>query len=358
QLVGNHALMADIFRQLSSACVVVAQDLSVIHANKSARVTFSKTARRGSEFEFSDLPPALGGKVYQVLKTGTAIAPFKYQPEDTPNAIFNVSIVPFQKTGSVLPVSALLMAEDLSQSEQLRKLELEAANLRLVSTMADRLAHEIGNALVPLSTHQQLLKERYKDPEFRATLEEAMADSVKRVTRLINQMRFLARDSAASMEAFPMERLIEDAFEEAKKHQAAKVSKLDYKNGAKPIIITGDRTALKHALSEVMLNALQANPSDPRIGVAIHAEGNGAGPADVQIEIQDNGSGFKAEASEKIPTPFFTTRNVGLGLGLTVSRKIIERHHGKLEIVTSKPGTSGLVRITLPVSPGEGFHIN
>lgn len=358
QLAGNHAMMADIFRQLSSACVIVGQDLTVLHANKSARVTFGKTARRGTEFEFSDLPPALGSKIYQVLKTGTAIAPFRYQPEDTPGAHFNVSIVPFQKAGSSMTGSALLMAEDLTQTEQLRKLEMEAANLRLVSTMADRLAHEIGNALVPLSTHQQLLRERYKDPEFRATLEEAMSDSVKRVTRLINQMRFLARDSAASMEAFPMERLIEDAFEEAKKHQTTKVSKLDYKNGNKPIIITGDRTALKHALSEVMLNALQANPNDPRIGIAVHAEGNGSGHADVQIEIQDNGSGFKAENSEKIPTPFFTTRNVGLGLGLTVSRKIIERHNGKLEIVTSKPGASGVVRITLPVVPADGFHIN
>ncbi len=358
QLAANHEMMADIFRQLSGACLVVRQDLTIIHANKAARSCFSKSARRTGNLEFSDLPPALGSKVYQVLKTGTAIATFKYQPEDSPNAIFSVSVVPFQKQGSVLPASALLMAEDLTQSEQLRKLEIEAANLRLVTTMADRLAHEIGNALVPLSTHQQLLKERYKDPEFRATLEIAMADGIKRVSRLINQMRFLARDSAASIEAFPMEGFIADAFEEAQKHQPAKTSKLEYKNGTKPIIVTGDRTALKHALSEVMLNALQANPSDPKIGVAIHAESNGAGPQDVQIEIQDNGAGFKADAGEKIPTPFFTTRNVGLGLGLTVSRKIIERHHGKLEIVTPKNGASGLVRITLPLAPAEGFHIN
>jgi len=324
QLAANHAMMADIFRQLNGSCLVIGQDLVIVHANKAARNAFSKSGRRGGELEFSDLPPALGGKVYQVLKTGTAMAPFKYQPEDSPNAVFNVSIVPFQKQGSALPASALLMADDLTQSEQLRKLEIEAANLRLVTTMADRLAHEIGNALVPLSTHQQLLKERYKDPEFRATLEVAMADGIKRVSRLINQMRFLARDSVAAFEAFPMERLIEDAFEEAQKHQAAKSSKLEYKNGAQPIIVTGDRTALKHALSEVMLNALQANPTDPKIGINVHADANSAGQQDVQIEIQDNGAGFKADSSQKIATPFFTTRNVGLGLGLTVSRKIIE----------------------------------
>jgi signal transduction histidine kinase/DNA-binding response OmpR family regulator len=355
QLAANHEMMADVFRQLSSACVVVGQNLTILHANKTARGYFGKAGARGADIEFSDLPTALGGKVFQVLKTGTAIAPFRYQPEDSPGSVYNVSIVPFQKQGATLPASALLMAEDLTQSEQLKKLELEAANLRLVTTMADRLAHEIGNALVPLSTHQQLLKERYKDPEFRATLETAMADSVKRVTRLINQMRFLSRDSSASIETFPMSGLIEDAYQEAQKHQAAKVPRLDYKNGTEPIIVEGDRAALKHAFSEIILNALQANPADPKIGVRVHAEKNGSDHKDVQIEIQDNGAGFTSEAGQKVPTPFFTTRNVGLGLGLTVSRKIIETHHGKLEIVSPKAGQSGLVRVTLPLTSGDAI---
>ena len=262
--------------------------------------------------------------------------------------------MPFQKQDSVLPASALLMVEDLTQAEQLQKLEVEAANLRLVTTMADRLAHEIGNALVPLSTHQQLLKERYKDPEFRATLDTALSEGVKRVSRLINQMRFLSRDSAGATESFAMEGLIEDAYAEAQKHQTTKMPKLDYKNGTQPIFVQGDRAALKHALSEVILNALQANPADPRIGVRVQADsGTGLDHKDVQIEIQDNGSGFTSEAGQKVPTPFFTTRNVGLGLGLTVSRKIIETHHGKLEIVNPKSGGSGLVRITLPQAVGK-----
>jgi signal transduction histidine kinase len=338
---------------LSTACVVISRDLVILHANKAARSYFARAGSRSGDLEFSDLPQALGSKVYQVLKTGAAIAPFRYKPEDAPATAYNVSVVPFQKRDSVLPASALLMVEDLTQSEQLQKLEIETANLRLVNTIADRLTHEIGNALVPLSTHQQLLKERYKDAEFRASLEGALAEGVKRISRLINQMRFLARDASIASEAFPMEPLIQEAYQEAQKHQATKVPRLDYENGIHPIIITGDRAALKHALSEVLLNALQANPSDPRIAVRAHAESNGLGPTGVRIEIQDNGSGFASEAGQKIPTPFFTTRNVGLGLGLTVSRKIIETHHGKLEIIASKTGHSGVVRITLPLAAPE-----
>jgi len=348
QLSGSHTMMAEILRELSSACVVVNRDLAVLHANKTARRFFGVSNQRSGEMEFSDLPQIVGTKVYQVLKTGTAIPTFKLEPE--PGTVYNVTIVPFQRQNASQPASALLMVEDLTQSEQLRRLEVEAANLRLVRTMADRLAHEVGNAMVPLSTHQQLLADKYKDPEFRASLDVALADGVKRVTRLINQMRFLARDSLISHEAFPMNPLIEEAYQEARKHQPVKAAQFKYEDEAKPIVMTGDRAALKHALTEVLLNALQANPTDPKIGVRLHADSNGNGIIhDLQIEVQDNGSGFTPEAAQKAPSPFFTTRNVGLGLGLTVSRKIIETHHGKLEILPRKSGQSGIVRISLPV---------
>ncbi len=348
QLGGNHEMMAGILRELNNACVVVNRDLAVLHSNKTARRFFTVSNRRTGELEFSDLPQAIGAKVYQVLKTGTAVPSFKYEPEAAPGTIYSVSIVPFQRQNSAQPASALLMVEDLTQSEQLRRLEVETANLRLIRTMADRLAHEVGNAMVPLSTHQQLLADKYKDPEFRSSLDAALADGVKRVTRLINQMRFLARDSVLTQEAFPMTPLIDEAYQEARKHQPVKTAEFKYEDESRPFVVTGDRAALKHALTEVILNALQANPSNPKIGVRMHEHANGTGQK-LEIEVQDNGTGFTSEAAQNAPSPFFTTRNVGLGLGLTVSRKIIETHHGKLEIIAPKSGQSGIIRISLPV---------
>lgn len=349
QLVANHEMMAEILRELSSGCVVISKDLRVLHANKAARRYFGRAERRSGDMEFSDLPQALGSKVYQVLKTGSAISSFNYEPEDSPGTIYRINIVPFQREQAGLPASALMMAEDLSQSEQLRRLEIETANLRLIKNMAERLTHEIGNAMVPLSTHQQLLADKWKDPEFRSSLDLALADGVKRVSRLINQMRFLARDSLATSETFPVAPLIEEAYQEACKYQPAKSAQLHYDNEDKPIIVNGDRAALKYALTEIMLNALQANPTDPKIGVSLHTDPNGSGLKALKIEVEDNGSGFTAEAIQHAPAPFFTTRNVGLGLGLTVTRKIVETHHGKLEIVPPKTGSSGIVRISLPL---------
>jgi signal transduction histidine kinase/DNA-binding NarL/FixJ family response regulator len=350
QLAENHGLLTNILRELSSACVLVSRDLTILHANKTARSYFGKAGRRSGELEFADLPMVLGSKVFQVLKTGTAIATFRYQPPDQPNVIYQVTIMPFQAQSSGLPTSVLLVVEDQTQSEHLKRLEIEAANLRLVRTMADRLAHEVGNALVPLSTHQQLLSDKFRDPEFRTSLDHALADSVKRISRLINQMRFLAREGAANRESMPLSDLIVEAFQDAQKHQQAKASKLKQEGATEqPIIVAGDHAALRHAFSEVFLNALQANPSDPRIAVKSLMDTDGAGSRWVHIEVEDNGAGFTPEALKKVPEPFYTTRNVGLGLGLTVSRKIIETHHGRLSILPPQEGHMSVVRISLPL---------
>jgi nitrogen-specific signal transduction histidine kinase/CheY-like chemotaxis protein len=349
QLAANHEMMTNILRELTSACVVVSRDLDVLHANRAARNLFQKTGRHSGSLEFSDLPQALGSKVYQVLKSGAAIATFKYQPADLPQGLYHATVVPFIPQGAATPASALLVVEDHTQAEQFRKLEVEAANLRLVKSMADRLAHEVGNALVPLSTHQQLLAEKFKDPEFRSSLDLALSETVKRVSRLTNQMRYLARDTALNKEAVPLSQLVDEAFKEAHKFQPAKATKLDFSDSSHPIILMGDRAALKYALTEVMLNALQANPADAKVAVKTHIDSDSQGAGWVHIDITDNGSGFSAEAAQRVPTPFFTTRTVGLGLGLCVTRRILETHQGRLSVLSSSAGQPGTVRVSLPL---------
>jgi signal transduction histidine kinase/CheY-like chemotaxis protein len=352
QLSENHEMMTDVLRELSSACIVVGRDLKVLHANKAARRHFGHKNKQTGGLEFSDLPQSLGAKIYQVLKTGAVMGPYRYEPESSPGTIYSISVVPFQRANSTVPISALLTADDLTQAEQLRNLEAEAANLRLIRSMADRMAHEIGNAMVPLSTHQQLLVEKYKDKEFRESLDHALADGVKRVSRLVSQMRFLAREGHIEQETVSVGELVNESYHEARKHLPVENAQLQIEDGGKPIVITGDHAALRHALAEIFLNALQANPKEPKILVRLRMVAGDDGKQNLEIEVQDNGAGFTAEAAEKVPAPFFTTRAVGLGLGLTVSEKIIETHDGKLEIVPPQSGQHGIVRVLLPVDSG------
>jgi len=158
-------------------------------------------------------------------------------------------------------------------------------------------------------------------------------------------MRFLAREGQFEQETFALGKLVEDAYQEANRHQATSGAQLKFDTASQPLTVVGDRAALKHALSEIMLNALQSNPQNSKIDVTCKTAGSN-GDRSLTIEVQDNGGGFSAETAKKVPAPFFTTRNVGLGLGLAVSQRIIETHHGKLEIVPSK---TGVVRVSLPL---------
>lgn len=348
QLSASHAMMTSVLRELNSACVVLNRDLRVLHANKMARKLFGSGTGSKAELEFADLPQVLGAKAYQVLRSGAGLAPFQYQPEEAPGTVYQVNLVPLQAADAE-GGAVLLVVDDHTQREQLQRLEVEAANLRLIKSMADRLAHEVGNAMVPLSTHQQLLVEKYRDPEFRASLDQALAEGVKRVNRLINQMRYLARDSITTPEPVAINSLIEDAYQEARKYHPGKAAQLKFDHAGAPVVVQGDRAALRYALTELLLNALQANPTDPKIGVRLEAGLNGGGKPGLHIEIQDNGAGFTPEALQKGVAPFYGTRNVGLGLGLTVTQKILETHHGRLELMPPANGGKGVVRVSLPL---------
>ncbi len=352
QLVVNYAMVGDILSHLGSGAVVFGADMSTLHANAAARRIFLPVASSRQTLEFADLPQQLGSMVYTVLKTGVAVPVFKQTFGSAEDRIFSVEIVPFRAANQG-PQGALLLLEDVTDHERAKRLETEASNLRLVKSMAEHLAHEIGNALVPISTHQQLLKDQISDPEFQESLNTALANGVKRISRLANQMVFLAREWQGDFgDDVSIGDLIVDAFHEAHTfHPGKKIAQLSFNKKAAPWKLKADSKALRHAFSEIMLNALQANPENPVVAIDLQETKNGL--PSLKVEVRDSGKGFTAETARRAPEPFFSTRNVGLGIGLTVSRRIIESHHGSIEIAATNEGGAGVVRVSLPLASVE-----
>jgi signal transduction histidine kinase/DNA-binding NarL/FixJ family response regulator len=349
QLVASQQMIADILAHLGSGCVVVSGNLSTLHANPSAVRYFLHDQQDKRQLEFSDLPQAIGSMVFTAIKSGMGVPPFHFQFPHAPELHYRIGIMPFRFMGAQAPSAALLIIEDITEHMRAQRLEIETSNLRLVKSMAEHLAHEIGNSLVPLSTHQQLLKDSIGDPEFQDSLSVALTDGVKRISRLSNQMVFLAREWQGEFtDAVKISDIIVEAFHEAHTfHPGRKLAQLSFgKNEAPPWKITGDSKALRHAFTEIILNALQANPDDPNVEVDFREAPHGA--PGFQVEVRDSGKGFSQEIAQRAPEPFFSTRGVGLGLGLTVSRKIIESHHGKIEIPAAFAGGRGVVRVLLP----------
>ena len=147
--------------------------------------------------------------------------------------------------------------------------------------------------------------------------------------------------------------LIYDAFRQAQASSPGKTARLDFKPADKSLTMQGEKKALQHAVFEVMLNALQANPEDPRVSVEVQEQG-GNGNRSLAIEIGDAGPGFTEDSARQAGQPFYSTKNVGLGLGLTVSRRIFENHRGNLQIVTGSDAKRGLVRLSCPLEGAMG----
>ncbi len=349
RLAANEAMVTDILSHLGSGCVVIGANLGTLHANAAAKAILLKDRPGKQQLEFADLPQQLGSVIFTALKTGVGCPPLHYQFPHAPLQTFTIEVRPFRATEAAGGQAALVRIEDVTEHERAQKLDIEASNLRLVKSMAEHLAHEIGNSLVPLSTHQQLIKESIGDPEFQESLSNAMAGSVRRISRLANQMAFLAREWQADFnDSVLVADLIVEAFHDAHTfHPGKKVAQLSFNKDVAPWRIPGDRAALKHAFSEIILNALQANPEDPNVSVKLREEKGGEHRLDV--EVRDTGKGFSSDGAQRAAEPFYSTRMVGLGIGLTVSRKIIESHHGTIEISPSPTGESGLVRVSLPL---------
>ncbi len=344
----NNRLMTSVLKHLNSACIVVDRELRVLHSNEMAATMFGKLIK------FADLPQNVGSKIFEVLNSGVRVENFRHEMTSPTRRILHINITPIRKGESGNADVALFVADDFTQIERVQQLEVETANLRLVKQMAERLAHEIGNAVVPLSTHQQLLQEQASDPEFQKSLSSTMEDAVKRVTRLVNQMRFLAQDSVERSQPVHVKEMIENAFREARIYHPASSVLLQFE-GTGEVTLPGDAKGLQHAFAEIILNALQTNSQPCQVQVRARTEIDASGSRWAKIEVQDNGTGFTTESARKATEPFFTTRTVGLGLGLAVSTKIIQTHRGTLEIPPAQMGQAGMVRVSLPLDAKPGL---
>jgi two-component system sensor kinase FixL len=216
------------------------------------------------------------------------------------------------------------------------------------------LAHEINQPLGAILRNAEAaaLFMQAPDPdlaEVSAILEDIRKDD-QRAGAIIDRMRTMLRRGEIEMIPLEVGQILRDAAALLRPDAAARQVRLvlDIPDGIPPVL--GDRVQLQQVLLNLILNALDAleggGGEDRTVSMAAHRERDQF----IEISVADTGRGIAPEQIDRIFEPFFSTKSRGLGMGLSISRTVIEAHGGRLWAENNADGGARL-RMTLPLAP-------
>jgi signal transduction histidine kinase/uncharacterized membrane protein len=236
------------------------------------------------------------------------------------------------------------MADDL----QRQRGELERTNrLAAWADMARQVAHDIKNPLTPIQLNAEHLRRVHLDRgrPLGSLVDECVANILGQV-RLLRQISSEFSSFATSPEPKPVETsladLVDEVVEPYRVGLAGRVQ-VESRVPADLPAVKIDRMLIGRALTNVIENALHAMPNGGTLTVDAELAPNQM----VQLRVTDTGMGMDAEAIAKIFEPYFSTKAIGTGLGLTIAKRNVEANHGTIA-VTSQKGRGTSVTMTLP----------
>jgi two-component system sensor kinase FixL len=229
------------------------------------------------------------------------------------------------------------------------------ARISIMGELAASLAHELNQPLTAILSNAQaalrfMTSKRGNLEEVREILQDIVKDN-SRAGEVIRRMRALVKKEALESATLDLASLIRDVV--ALLHSDAILQNvqiaLELDDSLPPV--WGDRVQLQQVVLNIMLNAFDAMrecPADER-KVKLCAEPHGAGL--IKVAVSDCGTGLTSDQLDRIFQPFFTTKRDGLGMGLSITRSIIEAHGGRLW-AENNADHGATFSFTLPVTHG------
>jgi signal transduction histidine kinase len=255
---------------------------------------------------------------------------------------------------------AVVMIYDISRVKRLEQNVQRAHRLSSIGTMAAGMAHEIKNPLVSIKTFTQLLLNRYHDEDFRQTFSDVVPNEVERIDTIVSQLLDFARPRPTRFDDHDIREVVAKVLRLVENQARKKDVELVVEMPDEPLDIRGDEQQLHQVFLNLVLNAVDAmgESRERRLTVSgeharMHLRRNGHVPMlDVlcaRVVIRDTGCGIAAEELDGIFTPFFTTKEFGTGLGLSVVHGIVTDHGGQID-VESVPGRGTTFTVSLPAA--------
>lgn len=240
----------------------------------------------------------------------------------------------------------------MRQNQQLERRARESESLALLGTLARGLAHEIRNPLSTMRVNLQLMQEDWSvtsTPREERTLRkvEVLQQETQRLEETLNDFLRYARGHRLNLTRVNINDVLSDLitfFEpQAQQHQVKLRRQLA--EGLPPCHVDVD--LIKQAILNLMINAQQAMPQGGELIITTRAD-----RGEVLIDVIDTGVGIEPAIREQIFQAYFSAKHSGTGLGLALTKRIIEEHHGRIE-VTSEPGKGSDFRVILPAARDE-----
>lgn len=226
------------------------------------------------------------------------------------------------------------------------KMAREREHLVAIGVAASTISHKFKNSIVSLKTFSQLLPQRKTDAIFMQRFERDFAGAIENLEKIFNSLSQIASAKKSDVEEIHLDGLFV-SLRELYAETAGRLG-IDFRLKMAPDCptIEGDREQLRELFENLIQNSLQAMPQggllllkteyDPEISY-------------VRISVRDTGCGISTHYLGKIFQPFFTTKHGGMGLGLTISKKIVEDHSGNISVV-SMEGKGTVFLVDLPVN--------
>jgi PAS domain S-box-containing protein len=225
-----------------------------------------------------------------------------------------------------------------SERKRLRAKLLHSERLSALGEMAARIAHEVRNPLVSIGAAAQVVEEELPADSPILAEVRAIAREVKRLDAIVTDFLRFARPRRADRRAVDLVPVVRESVDLVR----AKAQKNELIMMTDPSLIARcDPDAIKQVLLNVLLNAVEAAPGP------VECEARSLGDQ-VVLTVADRGPGVPDSARRRIFDPFFSTKSRGTGLGLAVSKQIVDEHHGRIRLVPRRGGGTRVV-IELPV---------
>jgi len=302
--------------------------------------------------EIFDKSTVLGRTLREAFDSGSTLEKEEIRTETGHRIQASLDYIYDEETRKDL--GALVTLHDLESVEAIES-ELELSRrMAAIGRLTSGVGHEVKNPINAIVVHLELLKNKLGDGNTQAARHLEVIDAeIHRLDRVVQTLVDFSRPVELQLKEQDLRQPIGDVLVLSRDELSTRNVTLDGSLPSNPVIANVDADLLKQAVINVIQNGAQAMPEGGRLRVVLEEDKKNA-----VLRIADEGTGISEEIRDKIFDLYFTTKSEGSGIGLAMTYRILQLHHGSVEVQSNvSRGTEFVLRIPLAATEWGRRHL-